>query len=84
MIQHKSTFIVDHYIDVQGISTLGIVTLYLNGLSGVLYVVEPWGEDHFRVYVKKGSESVLKTISDVLGGINSDRETDGSGVSEPG
>ena len=63
--QNKSQFVVDNYVEVNGIKELSLLTAGLN-CAGILYVVEPWGggatalDGLFRVYVRKDVAHILK------------------------
>ena len=59
MEQSKSTFIVDNYLDIKSHEDLLTATKMLATAEGVMFVVEPWPGNNWRIYVKKGSEPAL-------------------------
>ena len=59
MKQNKSTFIVDNYVDIASHEDLITATKILAIAAGVMFVVEPWPGNNWRIYVKKGSEPAL-------------------------
>lgn len=67
MEQQKATFVVDYYIMVQGIPDLNLVTAYLN-CRHVLFIVEPWPDDWFRIYTRKDVKDELIKSMGIFGG----------------
>jgi hypothetical protein len=59
MKQNKAQFILDYYVEVGGIKELSLLTAGLN-CSSVMYAVEPWPSDIYRVYVKKDVKHILE------------------------
>ena len=58
MKQNKAQFIVDHYIEV-GRDALYKVTKWLC-VGSIAFVVEPWPNDRYRIYVRKDVAETLK------------------------
>lgn len=65
MKQDKSQFVVDNYVTVNNSSTLSLV-MKLLARHGVLFVVEPWPGQSWRVYVRKDAEQALKIVEEDL------------------
>lgn len=66
MKQDKTTFIVDNYVDIKSHEDLLAATILLASEAGVMFVVEPWPGNRWRIYVKKGSELSLKAVEELL------------------
>ena len=66
MKQDKSMFIVDNYVEIKSHKDLMAATILLASEAGVMFIVEPWPGDNWRIYVKKGSEPALKTVEEML------------------
>jgi len=66
MEQSKSTFIVDSYVEIKSHKDLMAATILLASEAGVMFIVEPWGGNNWRIYVKKGSEPSLKAVEEML------------------
>ena len=66
MKQSKSTFIVDHYLDIRSHEDLLSATKMLADEAGVMFIVEPWPGNHWRIYVKKGSDPALIAVEEGL------------------
>jgi len=64
MKQSKAQFIFDNFIEV-GRNDLYKVTKWLN-VGSIVFVVEPWPEDQWRVYVKKDAAETLKIMEEEL------------------
>ena len=75
MEQNKATFIVDNYVEVQGVADLGLVTAWLMCRS-MLFVVEPWPAGRFRVYSRKDKKNELIEAIKIFGGKYEKLETD--------
>jgi hypothetical protein len=65
MKQNKTQFIADNYVDTESQASLSLIIRFLAG-RGVLFIVEPWPDYRWRVYVKKDSAHVLQAIEDDL------------------
>ena len=65
MEQNKTQFIVDNYIDV-GRKDLYKVTKWLC-VGSVAFVVEPWPNDRWRVYVRKDAAISLRIMEEEIG-----------------
>ena len=65
--QHKAKFIADYYVEIQGICDLNLVTAYLNCRS-LMYVVEPWPDEWYRVYARKDVRGELEASMGIFGG----------------
>ena len=65
MKQNKSQFIVDRYVEANSLSTLTLVMKLLTA-QNILFIVEPWPGENWRVYVRKDAETVLQIIEDDL------------------
>ena len=65
MQNNKSQFIVDHYVEIDSFSSLSLVMKFL-AKQGILFVVEPWPGQSWRLYVRKDAEAVLKIVEDDL------------------
>ena len=63
MEHHKSQFIVDNYIQIGSREEL-INKINTLSQAGVLFVVEPWAGDNFRIYVRKDAEDILKIVEE--------------------
>lgn len=66
MKQSKSTFIVGNYVDIKSHEDLMAATIRLASEAGVLFIVEPWPGNNWRIYVKKGSEPALLALEEGL------------------
>jgi len=64
MEQNKTQFIFDHFIEVSR-KDLYKVTKWLN-VGSILYAVEPWPEDQWRIYVKKEAGDTLEIMEEEL------------------
>ena len=64
MEQNKAQFIFDNYI-VIGRDDLYKVTKWLN-VGSIVFLVEPWPEDQWRVYVRKDAADILETMEEEL------------------
>jgi len=67
MDQSKTTFVVDNFITLENRAELKKATKWANLLS-ILYVVEPWPEDTWRMYVRKESGTILADLDSVIHG----------------
>ena len=67
MSQSKTTFIVDNFLDLKNRSELKKAVKWLS-LLGVLFVVEPWPEHTWRVYVRKEAAHLLTDLEGAIKG----------------
>lgn len=65
MKQNKAQFIVDYYVTINNKVALQDIMIGLKH-AGCLFVVEPWPEDHWRVYVRKDMAFMLEKLEEVI------------------
>jgi len=65
MKQNKSQFVVDHFVEINNTSNLTLAMKFLTK-AGVLFIVEPWPGENWRIYVRKDAETALQIIEDDL------------------
>lgn len=66
MKQNKVQFVFDNFINVDSREDLHKVTKWLNVGSDIAYAVEPWPEDHWRIYVRKDAAETLSIVEEEL------------------
>ncbi len=71
MKQNKAQFIFDNFIEVDTRSNLYKVTKWLN-VGSIAFSIEPWPEDHWRIYVKKDAAETLSIMEEELKKIGGD------------
>jgi len=64
MKQNKTQFIADNYIDIKGRINLTNAMDILCDRG--MFVVEPWGDDNWRVYVRKDIKQVLEDVEKII------------------
>ncbi len=66
MKQNKTQFVFDNFINVASREDLHKITKWLNVGGDIAYAVEPWPEDHWRIYVRKDAAETLSIIEGEL------------------
>ena len=60
--QNKTNFIMDNYIELNNpFAVRDIVKQLID--SSIAFAVEPWPDDHWRIYVKKDAKGLLGTLT---------------------